>query len=80
VRVVVALGSFGWDGAVRSLVAAGAPAPARKPKFAHAAELALGSVTLIGCYHPSPHNTYTRRLTREMTDEVFSRARTLTKD
>ena len=77
VRAVVALGAFGWDGAVRSLVAAGAPAPERKPRFAHGAEVALGPVTLIGCYHPSPHNTYTGRLTREMTDEVFSRARTL---
>lgn len=77
VRAVVALGSFGWDGAVRSLVAAGAPAPARRPKFAHGAEVVLGDVTLLGCYHPSPHNTYTRRLTREMTDEVFTRARAL---
>ncbi len=78
VRAVVALGSFGWDGAVRSLVSAGAQQPDRKPKFAHGAELSIGPVTLIGCYHPSPHNTYTGRLTREMTDEVFARARTLT--
>jgi uracil-DNA glycosylase len=78
VRVVVALGSFGWDGAVRSLVAAGAPAPSTRPKFGHGAEVALGDVTLVGCYHPSPHNTYTRRLTREMTDDVFERARALT--
>lgn len=78
VRVVVALGSFGWDGAVRSLVAAGAPAPSTRPKFGHGAEVALGDVTLVGCYHPSPHNTYTRRLTREMTDDVFVRARALT--
>lgn len=77
VRVVVALGSFGWDGAVRSLVAAGAPAPDRRPTFGHGTEVGLGAVTLIGCYHPSPHNTYTRRLTREMTDQVFTRARTL---
>ncbi|MGF9754889.1 uracil-DNA glycosylase [Microvirga sp. 0TCS3.31] len=78
VRVVVALGSFGWDGAVRSLVAAGAPAPSRRPRFGHGAEVVLGDVTLVGCYHPSPHNTYTRRLTREMTDDVFARARALT--
>ena len=78
VRVVVALGSFGWDGAVRSLVAAGATAPARRPKFGHGAEVVLGDVTLIGRYHPSPHNTYTHRLTREMTDAVFERARALT--
>jgi len=77
VRVVVALGGFGWDGALRSLVAAGAPAPASRPRFGHGAEVVLGGITLLGCYHPSPHNTYTRRLTREMTDEVFERARAL---
>ncbi|MCY7400257.1 MAG: uracil-DNA glycosylase [Nocardioides sp.] len=78
VRAVVALGSFGWDGALRSFAAAGLAAPPRKPKFAHGAEVQLGRITLIGCYHPSPHNTYTGRLTREMTDEVFTRARALT--
>lgn len=78
VRAVVALGSFGWDGAVRSLVAAGAPAPAPRPRFGHGVEVELGGVTLLGCYHPSPHNTYTRRLTAEMTDAVFERARALT--
>jgi len=78
VRAVVALGSFGWDGALRSLAAAGLPTPFRKPRFAHGAEVVVGDITLVGCYHPSPHNTYTRRLTREMTDEVFTRARALT--
>lgn len=78
VRAVVALGAFGWEGAVRSLVAAGAPVPTKRPKFAHGAEVELGGVTLVGCYHPSPHNTYTRRLTAEMTDAVFERARALT--
>ena len=78
VRAVVALGSFGWDGALRSLAAAGAPVPTRRPKFGHGVEVGLGDVTLIGCYHPSPHNTYTRRLTAEMTDAVFERARALT--
>jgi uracil-DNA glycosylase family 4 len=79
VRAVVALGSFGWDGALRSLVASGASTPQGRPRFGHGAEVALGDVTLVGCYHPSPHNTYTRRLTREMTDEVFERARALTR-
>ncbi|TGN64001.1 uracil-DNA glycosylase [Nocardioides eburneiflavus] len=78
VRAVVALGSFGWAGALRSLVAAGAPAPATRPKFGHGAEVGLGGVTLLGCYHPSPHNTYTKRLSAEMTDAVFERARALT--
>jgi uracil-DNA glycosylase len=80
-RVVVALGSFGWYGALRSLAAAGVSTPPRRPTFAHGAELSLAAgerdVTLLGCYHPSPHNTYTGRLTRDMTDEVFHRARAL---
>ena len=42
VRVVVALGSFGWDGAVRALVAAGAPAPAEAAEFGHGAEVVAG--------------------------------------
>ncbi len=79
VRAVVALGSFGWDGAIRSLVASGAAAPGTRPRFGHGAEEVLGEVTLIGCYHPSPHNTYTGRLTRQMTDEVFERARAVTR-
>ena len=41
VRAVVALGSFGWDGALRSLAAAGLPTPSRKPRFAHGAEVVL---------------------------------------
>ncbi len=78
VRAVVALGAFGWDGALASLAAAGLPALKPKPKFGHLAEVLLEEVTLIGCYHPSPHNTYTRRLTPDMLDEVFIRARALT--
>ena len=51
-RAVVALGSFGWDGALRSLAASGAPAPPARPRFGHGAEVVLGDVTLVGCYHP----------------------------
>ena len=74
VRVVVALGAFGWDGALRSFAAAGVEVPPRKPKFAHGAEVQLGDAILIGCYHPSPHNTFTGRLTADMMDAVFERA------
>ena len=45
------------------------------PKFGHGATAVVGDVMLIGCYHPSQQNTFTGRLTPEMLDDVFRRAR-----
>ncbi len=36
-----------------------------------------GPVRLIGCYHPSQQNTFTGRVTPDMLDAVFKRAREL---
>jgi uracil-DNA glycosylase len=80
VRVLLCLGGFAWDAALRLLaVSRGAPArPLRpKPRFAHGAELAYEPYTLLGCYHPSQQNTFTGRLTEPMIDEVLARAREL---
>ena len=76
-RVVVALGAYGWAGALRGLAAAGVAVPPPRPRFGHAAEVDLGGLTLVGCYHPSQHNTFTGRLTPAMLDAVFARARAL---
>ena len=77
VAVIVALGSFAWDSAIRAVVGAGAERPRPKPKFGHGAEATVGSYALLGCYHPSQQNTFTGKLTEAMTDAVFNRAREL---
>ena len=77
VRVVVALGAYGWAAALTAYAGAGHTIPRPRPKFGHAAEADLDGVTLLGCYHPSQHNTFTRRLTPDMLDDVFRRARAL---
>jgi uracil-DNA glycosylase len=80
-RVVVALGGYGWDAALRALAGAGYVVPRPKARFGHGAAVSVvresHEVTLLGCYHPSQHNTFTGRLTPAMLDEVFARARDL---
>jgi uracil-DNA glycosylase family 4 len=73
-EVVVALGAFAWDAALRVLPGERARP---KPRFSHGAEAAVGARTLVGSYHPSQQNTHTKRLTVEMLDAVFVRAREL---
>ena len=70
-KVLVCLGAFAWDAALRLL------GVRPKPKFSHGAEHGVGSLALLGCYHPSQQNTFTGVLTPEMLDAVLSRAREL---
>jgi len=77
VHVIVALGSFAWDGVLAVLRRIDVDVPRPKPKFGHRAEVRVGSYTLIGCFHPSQQNTFTGKLTEPMMDEVFQRARSL---
>jgi uracil-DNA glycosylase family 4 len=76
VRVIVCLGGFAWEGSLRALRSLGC-CPARKPRFGHGAEAAVGPYQLVGCYRPSQQNTFTGRLTAPMLDAVLRRARRL---
>lgn len=75
-RVVLALGAFAWDGALRALASLGHVARP-KPRFGHGAEVAVGPFALLGCFHPSQQNTFTGRLTPAMLDAVLTRVRAL---
>ena len=72
-EVIVALGAFAWDAALR---VGGAPRP--KPRFGHGARATLADGrALLGCYHVSQQNTFTGRLTPAMLDAVLERAKGL---
>ncbi|MGL5823896.1 MAG: uracil-DNA glycosylase [Nocardioides sp.] len=88
VRVVVALGSFGWDATLRAMAALGYSLPQPRPRFGHGAAVTLmatapaspaaaespAGVAILASYHPSQQNTFTGRLTEEMLDDVLGRA------
>jgi uracil-DNA glycosylase len=76
IRVIVALGAYAWEGALRALAGSGV-APRTKPSFGHLAEARIGRYSLIGSYHPSQQNTFTGRLTPPMLDAAIVRAREL---
>jgi uracil-DNA glycosylase family 4 len=77
-RVILALGAFAWDGAIRAIAQAGGTRmPTPRPRFGHGAEAAVGGYTLVGAFHPSQQNTFTGKLTPEMLDVVVRRATAL---
>jgi uracil-DNA glycosylase len=76
-RVLLALGSFAWDGALLALRSLGVATPRPKPRFGHGAEAKAEHYTLLGCFHPSQQNVFTGKLTETMIDTVLARARQL---
>lgn len=76
-RVIVSLGAYALEGV--SLALGLRP----RPKFGHGREIPLsdpggrGGRTIMCSFHPSQQNTFTGKLTVEMLDAVFGRAREL---
>jgi uracil-DNA glycosylase len=77
-RLIVCLGSFAWDAALRLRAALGHAPPRPRPRFGHDVLALEGEpLPLLGCFHPSQQNTFTGKLTEPMLDAVFARARAL---
>ena len=73
-RVIVPLGGFAYQ-AVSRLIGL-----RPRPRFGHGVEAHLSDGRIVLCsYHPSQQNTFTGRLTEEMLDAVFRRARGLSR-
>jgi uracil-DNA glycosylase len=71
-KVIVCLGKFAYDGVAQLL------ALKRRPAFGHGVEAPMGDGrTLLCSFHPSQQNTFTGKLTLQMFDRIFARAREL---
>jgi len=77
-RVIVCLGQFSFQQSWRLLREGGYDLPVPRPRFSHGLELRIApSLSLLASYHPSQQNTFTGKLTRDMFDAIWSRAREL---
>ncbi|MBI2817647.1 MAG: uracil-DNA glycosylase [Acidobacteria bacterium] len=76
VRVIVALGRHAFDSCLTIFKHQGAAVRLSQFQFAHAAAYHIPEFpTLIASYHPSQQNTQTGKLTAQMFDQVFRKAK-----
>ena len=81
VRVMVALGKFGFDQLWRILKNQGQDLPSPRPQFGHGLEVVVRpDLTILASFHPSQQNTFTGKLTEWMFDQIWSRAAELLKE
>ncbi len=70
---ILCLGQLSLNHTLRLLEEMGWDIFKPRPKFKHGMEIAISSnLRLFASYHPSQQNTFTRRLTEEMLDAVFT--------
>jgi len=77
IQVILALGGFAWEGALRAIDLAGGDAGRPRPRFGHGVVVAAGGYKLMGSYHPSQQNTFTGKLTEAAFDDAFMKAKGL---
>jgi uracil-DNA glycosylase family 4 len=82
-RVIMVLGAFGWQALLPVLEAAGWQVPRPRPAFGHGVQVHLrhaerpDELRLLGCFHVSQQNTFTKKLTPAMLEDVLITAKTL---
>ena len=80
-RVMIGLGSIGFDAILKVLREKGFALQPERPKFGHGVEAIASkgkrTITVIASYHPSRQNTNTGVLTAAMFDAIFARAQAL---
>ena len=78
VRVVISLGKLAFDTVYDSFRELELTSLPKRPEFGHGKEYQLNERQIvIASFHPSQQNTFTGKLTEQMFDAVFHRARTL---
>ena len=78
VKVFVALGQIAMKEFLKAWKEIGNEIPKPSPKFSHGAEITLNDKqTLLCSYHPSQQNTLTGKLTIDMFDDIWKKARNL---
>ncbi|HEV7863196.1 MAG TPA: uracil-DNA glycosylase [Acidimicrobiia bacterium] len=75
--VIVVLGSFAYEAVWRVLRDMAVALPVPRPRFGHGVEVPTGGPVVVCSFHPSQQNTFTGKLTEEMLDAIFTRARDL---
>ena len=75
--VIVVLGSFAYEAIWRTLRDLAIDRPTPRPKFGHGVEVATAGPLILCSFHPSQQNTFTGKLTEDMLDRIFFRAREL---
>lgn len=76
-KAIVCLGAVAHDAVLRCLSQDHPNLRRASYRFGHGAEHLIDGLQLINSYHPSRYNTNTGRLTPEMFDRVFARARAM---
>ena len=78
-KTFIALGNFAWTGLITQLKSMGFELPTPGSKFGHGVSFTATSksekkMVVIGSYHPSQQNTFTKKLTPDMLDDIFIQA------